>query len=122
MGAKRFALLTTWAARCGIAEYSRSLVEALAGHGVGVTVLAQRRPAICWPPFAPPPGCEAVREVWETGHIDPAAVVRACRAARLCALGVQYHHGFFEPEALLALAGQCTRAGLDVTVTLHNSR
>lgn len=121
--AKRLALLTSWAARCGIAEYSRSLVEALAGHGVRVTVLARRRPgAACWPPFVPPAGCESVQEIWDTGRIDPAMVVRACRGAGLRALGIQYHHGFFEPDALLAVAGHCAQAGLDVTVTLHNSR
>lgn len=119
---KRLALLTSWASRCGIAEYSRSLVEALAGHGVRVTVLAQRRPAACWPPFVPPAGCEAIQEIWEPHRIDPADVVRACRGAGLRALNIQYHHGFFAQDSLLAVAGQAARAGLDVTVTLHNSR
>ena len=119
---RRLALLTTWAARCGVAEYSRSLVEALAGHGVRVTVLAPRRQGPAGVPFIPPAGGATVQEIWEPGRIDPAAVVHACRAGGLSTLVIQYHNTFFGPDALLATAAHAARAGLAVTVTLHNSR
>ena len=119
----RLGLVTTWATRCGIAEYSRCLAVALAARGVRVSVFAQRRTDPAYPDsLVPSQGHTTVRAVWDFGQVDPAAVIQICQHASIGALSVQYHHGFFGPDHLLALARAGTRAGIEVAITFHHSR
>ena len=89
----RIGLITTWNARCGIAEYSRYLATALAGQGVGVAVLASY-------PVRVPGGAVDGKEVWRfffTGWhqergVDLELALRVTREQKLDLLHLQYQN------------------------------
>jgi glycosyltransferase involved in cell wall biosynthesis len=114
----RIAFVTSWGVRCGIAEYSRDLIEALPTETGAITVLADDRLA----PDAPAHPRAAVRVAWRL-HDDRFAVLHtALAAADPHAVVIQHQPGLLDWPHLAALLGAPVLAGRVVTVTLHNFR
>ena len=117
------AFLSTWNTRCGIAEYSRHLCDALRKEKLntglisldqetGLTVIDTSR-------FT---GSMAVSELQLIEELSPAAIARTCSRAAYMKLSIQYHPVFFSVQKLADIVEACHGAGIAVTITLHNSR
>lgn len=119
----RVGMVTTWRERCGIAEHSRQLIEAVADKAIHWTILAPH-----------PDPTAGVDDVGEASHVE--AVVRCARdawpvdpdeaAAHIRRLGlqvvhVQTHLNTWPPAAALAFAALAAE-GRRVFVTFHSVR
>lgn len=112
------AWVTTWNIRCGIATYSRYLLDAYPGADRDVTVLCDERTALddstggALPP---------ARISWRAG--DPLTSDRLAQeivATGARAVVVQHQPGLITPHALLLLLSDERLARLAVVVILHN--
>ncbi len=122
----RVGWVTTWAVRCGIAEYSRQLLDAVAGlpDGLGAPVVfADDRTAGDVAGAAAGPGAPRVVPCWALG--DTAGIGRLLSAIARedpQVLVIQHQPGLMRWPALAAvLADPRVRARTSV-VTLHNTR
>lgn len=112
--------ISTWDVRCGIAEYSRHLVEGVVATGIAgpVIVLNDHRPSAGRGSI---PGV-AVRSCWNLGSMDDAELVRTVAEIDPDILVIQHQPGLV-PWAGLANLVQtgCLRAR-PVIVVLHTTR
>ncbi len=112
--APRVGWVTTWNTRCGIASYSRYLIEAA---GDSVCVLAPIQAGLV---RADEDFC--IR-CWRSDKIsnDFAALSEAIDAQRLEVLIVQFNYGFFNLHDLAIFLDEQVDAGRTVIVTLHST-
>lgn len=109
--------VTSWAVRCGVAEYSRHLLESIPGTMASVTVLADARTA---PVDRPDSGIPRVRVAWRMGDADSMVqLAQAIAAEDPDILVIQHQPGLFSFEALASLVASPALAGRVVSVTLH---
>jgi glycosyltransferase involved in cell wall biosynthesis len=116
--ARKLAMVTTWDSRCGIAEYSRYFIEALAQqHGdFAIEVLSPSVEHI-WPKN------DIVNTVcWEQ---RPSTDLSRLRATLLeddfDIVHFQFNFGFFELPHFAALLESLKDAGLKVIITFHST-
>jgi glycosyltransferase involved in cell wall biosynthesis len=117
----RIGLISTWADRCGIAEYSRHLVEAMESRGwecfvliySGNSFLARRVND-----GGLSVSLENVQKIQESRGLGVSA---ACRQAGIEQLLIQHHPGFFGEETLTGIVADCEVAGVHTVVTCHNT-
>ncbi len=121
--ALRLAFVATFAVPCGVAEYSRALLDALlAGAAPGAiraTLLCDDRTS----PAEPAPGDAALRPCWRVG--DPAAagpIALAIAREDPEAVVIQHQSGLLPWAALGELLADPRLAGRIVLVALHNPR
>ena len=118
-GGLRVAWVSSWGQRCGIAEYSRLLLGALAPEpGLEITVLCDDRT----PAYDPVPGSLPHIPCWRTG--DAAALDLLSAAARVDADAVVLQHqpGLMGWGRLAATVRGIAGQHRVVSVTLHNTR
>ena len=109
--------VTTWNAKCGIAEYTRYLATNLPG-GHRIVIFANR-------------SAETVREdedfvlrCWDTQH-DPRPreeidkLANAILESGVRAVSIQYNFGFFAPSDLAVLIEHLQGAGITTAITMH---
>lgn len=116
----RIGLITTWNARCGIAEYSRSLAEALRARGHTVVVLANY-------PVNPVPDAVdegGVYRFFYTGWhaergVDADLASRVVTAHALDVVHLQYQNFIYPPDFLPVLHRLAAYAPL--VVTFHDA-
>ena len=109
--------VTSWAVRCGVAEYARHLLESVPEAMAAMTVLADARTVAVDQPDA---GMPRVRVAWRMG--DAASMdqlARAIAAEDPDILVIQHQPGLFGFDALARLLGSPALAGRVVSVTLH---
>ena len=112
------AWVTTWNIRCGIATYSRYLLDSYPNAARDVTVLCDERTR---PEDLASPNGPAARFGWRLG--DPAAADRLCReigATGARAVVIQHQPGLIEWDKLTALLLDNRLAGRVIVVVLHN--
>ena len=121
---EKIGIITTWDMRCGIAEYSKYLVDSLIKYNVDCLILSNiNNNLVC---------CDArrhgntssvgVNAVWRIGNIQACDVICNCKTNGIYKLNIQYHSGFFSEETLNDIVGSATNAGIEVSVTLHNTK
>ena len=124
------AIMSTFGIRCGIAEYTAYLAEALLCDRVPVTIIANRLDGhvATTARVSGPRGDVQVMELWHYDQKDPAGsridhveVVRRLRSEGIRHLNIQYHRGFFPEEVLLGLVGGALAEDISVSISLHNS-
>ena len=119
--AVRLGWLTTWRERCGIYEYSQHMTHAMRPGGeqsfdVALTV------------FAPTDGWQRddepfVNRCWQRQSNKPLSqMVREAVTQQLDAVVIQYHWGFFTPEALVDTVRGLKGAGIAVFLDMHNTQ
>ncbi len=122
----RVGMVTTWNERCGIAEYSRQLIEATHEAAIEWTILAPHRDdadgLVASPPWRgsgrEPAAIRCWRDAWPT---DLSGVVTEARRLDLQVVHLQSHlnlWGSAQVDALAALRADCRR----VFMTLHSVR
>jgi glycosyltransferase involved in cell wall biosynthesis len=114
----KVAWVTTWNIRCGIATYSRYLLDAYPDAARNVTVLCDERTPS---DTLAMPGLPRARIAWRAG--DPLASDRlACEIAATGArvVVVQHQPGLIGPRPLMLLLCDERLAGRETIVVLHN--
>ena len=107
----RVAWISSWNVACGIAEYSRALLDAMPREGI--TMLADDRT-----PEAP-----AVKVAWRLGDPDNAErLVQAVGQLDADVIVVQHQPGLFDWTVLAQMSDFLVRQGRVVIITLHNTR
>jgi glycosyltransferase involved in cell wall biosynthesis len=111
----RAGMVTTWNVRCGIAEYSRALIESLPGDAFAWTLLAAEGQAIR-------PDGPNVARCWRLEEPDSLAGLAAEAASRQLELvHFQLHLKEIGPRHAEAIAA-LRRSGVRVFGTLHSTR
>ena len=108
----RVAWVTSWQVRCGIAEYSRALIQALPIDGaVALTVMADDRTA----------AAEGVLPAWSRGETGLERLAAAFAQAEAEAIMVQHQPGLLPWRSLARLIRLAGEQGRAILVTLHNT-
>jgi glycosyltransferase involved in cell wall biosynthesis len=112
----RVGWLTTWNSRCGIAEYSRYLLDAMPANQR--YIFANRTPD------RTAEDGEEVSRCWDskdtTPHLDE--VFEQARARGIDALVIQYNFGFFKLSALAELISRLREVGISVFCVFHSTK
>ncbi len=114
----RLAMVTSWDARCGIAEYSRYLIEALQHNHPRMEIEVLSSPGEgLWP------GYPVRNEVcW---HNRPQTDLGQLRSRilsnRFDVVHFQFNFGFFDLHELAFTIGELKRAGVRVVITFHST-
>jgi glycosyltransferase involved in cell wall biosynthesis len=118
------AFLTTWQTRCGIAEYTSCLINALTLRNVNCWVLAisESSSVAC----APANSTSLSAAVLDMNRYEERGaegdLVDKCRTMGIEWVSFQYHPIFYSEDTLVRLVNACVRSGLRVSVTLHNTQ
>jgi glycosyltransferase involved in cell wall biosynthesis len=113
-----FAIMTTWGTRCGIAEYSKYFIQALAKHNRQCSIFACLEDELG---TTVPENVRTLKANWGLHRVNPGLIVEQCQDAGLSKLIVQYHQGFFNEETLVELTLKCLLHGVELYLTLHNT-
>nr|WP_321983623.1 FkbM family methyltransferase [uncultured Lichenicoccus sp.] len=123
----RISWVSSWDVRCGIAEYSRHLLETLTDatgeHSVRVRILCDRRTSIDEAEPEAPVRMPEVWPCWEAG--DPRSVeplANAIAADDAPAVVLQHQPGLLSFATLAALINHRALLGRVVVAALHNTR
>jgi glycosyltransferase involved in cell wall biosynthesis len=114
----KIAWVTTWNIRCGIATYSRYLLDAYPDAARDVTVLCDEQTPSETMTAA---GLPQARVAWRAG--DPTTVISLAQGIAATGAGVvviQHQPGLFGPRPLLLLLHDERLAGRETIVVLHN--
>ena len=109
----RVAWVTSWDVRCGIAEYSRAMLERVTDGEL--VILADTRSAAA-------EGGRRVRPVWRLGRRDVAALARAVEVEDPGAVVIQHQPGLMPWRGLARLLRDQAMAGRVVVPMLHNTQ
>lgn len=113
----RAGMVTTWNSACGIAEYSKYLLDAMPDDKIRWTILA--------PDGERPIGPES-REVircWENKwHGNLAKVLREIQCHSLDVVHFQFNFGFFDLGDLACALSQLKKEGRKVFITFHATK
>jgi len=112
----RVAVITTWGEKCGIAEYSQSLLTQAAQSvpGLEFTVLAASGMRAIEPhqlPMAVPS--------WSKGSQDVTRIVEVLHRLQPAVVHVQFQYGFFPVQALGAILNAAHGIGAKTIVQFH---
>jgi FkbM family methyltransferase len=116
--AKRLTVISSWNVRCGIAEYTKSLIFAITGtsdFSDTLLLLCDDRT-----PPSETPGIR-VRPAWSLGAADTAALWLAINQEDPHAIIIQHHPGLISWPSLASLLGSPRLARCVVVVTLHST-
>jgi len=114
----RLAMVTTWDAKCGIAEYSRYFIEGIrnADPNVAIEVLASPGDAV-WPPSdVPSTVCWDLRPARDLSRLRSAVLRNGCDVVHF-----QFNFGFFELDELAFTIEELKSAGKRVVITFHST-
>lgn len=114
-GRFRLGWLSTWNSKCGIAEYSRLLLEQMDRRRFDWTVLGSTNDALLGPD-----GAEVVR-CWtdRTGSLGPLRT--SLKKHRFDALVIQFNFGFLSLEGLAVIIDHCRALGTRILITFHST-
>lgn len=102
--------ITSWATRCGIASYSKNLIDHLTGE---VHVFA---------PHAAGASAANVSRCWEAGGNDDLSALRKrLNETQLTDVVIQFNYGFFNFHHLSNLIMEQVQKGRRVYITLHST-
>ena len=116
----RVGWVSSWGVRCGIAEYSRHLLEAMlvSDQAPEVTVLCDRRTK----PDVPETQGFSVLPCWDLGLVDgPQPLVNAVAKLDPEILVIQHQPGLMAWEALTVSLGSVAVKGRPVVLVLHST-
>ncbi len=117
LGPFRIGWISSWNVRCGIAEYSRALLEHSGLAGGDLIIFCDDRTAAA----VPKPGGPGVRIAWHAGASETMAdLARAISEEDPAAVVVQHQPGLISWPALAALLADPRLSGRLVVLFLHS--
>ncbi len=125
--ATRIAWVSSWGVRCGVAEYSRQLLDSLLNDADGenkvrIRILCDRRTVIDIAENADPAQAVEIWPCWESGDrrtVEPLA--QAIAADDAPAVVLQHQPGLLSFDSLARLIDHGALRGRVVVVALHNT-
>lgn len=109
----RIGMMTSWGMRCGVANYTRLLLDELTCQpGVEGVVLAPMEAASDEGPYL-------VSRCWRRHDPHPAEIVAEAKRLGVDLLHIQYQPSFLAAEQLCDVATAAVSAGIRVAVTIH---
>ena len=114
----KLAMVSTWDAKCGIAEYSRYFIEGIhaASRQIAVEVLASPGDAV-WPATdVPSTVCWNLRPEWDLSALRAAVLGNGCEVVHF-----QFNFGFFDLDELALTIRELKSAGKRVVITFHRT-
>ncbi len=113
----RLAMVTSWDSRCGIAEYSRYLLEAVREKrpGLEIEVLSSPQENLWRDSLVPARAC------WTGADDRLEGLRRELARGRFDAVHFQFNFGFFSLEPLANIIRELKQAGKAVLVTFHST-
>ena len=125
---KKFALMSSWNLRCGIAEHTRNLVKEFEVKNDDFLIISNSNIDHTNSNFID----DISRNIyplwkydylkWKDTKIDIPVIIKTLQQEKISKLNVQYHTGFFNQEKLLELLRVCKKAEIELSITLHNSK
>jgi len=112
---KRVAIVTSWASRCGIAEYTRSLVLAVPAGRFEFFVLADHEVD-----FTDKSGL-LVERCWQKTGDDVTGILEAVQRLAIDLVVVEFNWGYLNPRPLRTLLTGIRAAGVPVVVQMHST-
>jgi glycosyltransferase involved in cell wall biosynthesis len=114
-GRFRLGWFSTWNAKCGIAEYSKFLLDAFDRRRFDWTVLGSQNDALL------APDTDRVLRCWSdrNGPVDP--LLAALREERFDGLVIQFNFGFLSLADLAAVISCCRSIGTKLLITFHST-
>jgi len=112
---KRVGVVTSWGSRCGIAEYSRSLLGAVPLGRFDLLVLADDEFEFADSPLP-------VVRCWTRGDGDVAGILEAARREALDAVVFQFNWGYLDPHAMGEALGALQSSGVRTIVQFHSTQ
>ncbi len=110
----RIAMVTSWGTACGIAEYSRYLMDATSeDSGIEYHVLAPEEPVFDAESRYPVSRC------WRIRSTDVSALSEALVSIRPDLVHIQFQWAYYSSDSLRSLIAAVRSAGLPVLVTFH---
>ena len=114
----KLGVVTTWNTRCGIAEYSRYLLDGLAQNNTEYRVFAQySKDLIC-------PDTDRVVRCWkgnpETRCEEYRFLVESIISSGCRIVSFQFNFAFFSAEVLDYVFSRLKRAGVFISITMHS--
>lgn len=125
---KKFALMSSWNLRCGIAEHSRHLVDEFEAKNIDVRIITNSNGDLTNSNFIDDlpryiyPLWKYDNLKWKDTRIDFTGIIKIMQKENIFKLNIQYHTGFFNPQILLELVRTCYKENIEVFITLHNSK
>jgi glycosyltransferase involved in cell wall biosynthesis len=110
-------MVTTWNSACGIAEYSKYLLDAMGDDKIQWTILAHDREQPVGPDSR-----EVVRCWDDRWHGNLARVLQEIKCRSLEVVHFQFNFGFFELEDFASALSQLKKEGRRVFITFHATR
>ncbi len=105
-------MVTTWNARCGIAEYAHDMVDSMSSKA-SFTILADKDANMVYQDD------NRVHRIWKKGSIDMTAVTDYINSSPSEIVHIQYHRGLFGFDALLKMVQSINKKTI---VEFHNTQ
>jgi glycosyltransferase involved in cell wall biosynthesis len=109
----RLGILSSWNTKCGIAEYSRYLREALEAGGADTEIFTNSERNLLGDDGA------GVFRCWENTDATLNSLVRKIQERKITRVLIQYHNGFYAPDLLASLIDRLSAMDAAVFVTHH---
>lgn len=120
---QRIAHLSTVGIKCGIGEYTKSIMNAYRECGIENLILtcesAMESPVLTGHGEETQVGWFFDNRSWRKSHIKP-DVIEKLIAWRATGVLIQYHPGFYSPEMLCDFVLACIENGIKAVVVVHN--
>jgi glycosyltransferase involved in cell wall biosynthesis len=124
----KFALMTSWNLRCGIAEDSRNLANEFEAKNVDFRIISNSNSDLTSSYLVDDisknvyPLWKYDNLKWKDTKIDIAGILHALMQEGISKLNIQYHTGFYNHQMLMELVRACIHAEIEVSIVLHNSK
>jgi FkbM family methyltransferase len=125
---KKFALMSSWNMRCGIAEHSRYLATEFDEKNIDFCIIANSNGDLASSHLID----DLTKNVyplwnydylkWKDTSIDIAEIIQSMKNEKISRFNIQYHTGFFNQKLLMELINACVNAKIKVSIALHNSK
>lgn len=123
----KMAIMSSWDIRCGIAENTRYLISEMEKN-VELYIIANANTEF--------PSLYTIDDIprniyplwnydylnWRDSEIYTPGIINLLRQHGITKFNIQYHFAFYKQDVLLELLQRCAEAGIEVTITIHNSK
>ncbi len=125
---RKFAFMSSWNLRCGIAEHSRYLANEFEAKDADFRIIANSNGDLTNSYLLD----DISRNIyplwkydylrWVDSKIEITGILKVLQQDRVSKFNIQYHTGFYNQQMLMEFARSCVKAKIEISIALHNSR